>query len=334
MRILYYAHHHGTGHLTHARRLAGLGVAEVVIVGAAGSDLELPPDVDPTHPHVQPSGSPFHWTPETDAVRARFDAFHRALDDVRPDAVLVDVSVEAAVFAHLAGHRVAHRRMPGVRDDAAHDLAYATSRRLFAYYPQAVEEPGFAYADRTRWLGMPADREALPASLVEPGTVVVVSGAGGAGAPLGELARAAASTPERTWHVLGPVAGRAPGPRPRDAGPPPNLHLHGWVDDPSPWLARAEVVVCGAGHNTIAAVAAARRAAVLVPEPRPHDEQLVFARRLHTEFGTPLVERWSEADWPSLLDDAEDPEVLTEGLLVDRATFAERVGGFLADLTG
>lgn len=324
MRIVYYAHHHGTGHLVHARRFARLGIADVTIVGPRGADIELPSDTAGAERHREPPHSPFHWTPSTPAIRARFDAFHQALLQVSPDLVLVDVSVEAAVFAHLAGFRVAHRRMPGDRSDRAHHLAYATSRGLFAYFPAQIEDPDFAYAARTTYLGMPADRGPLPASAIEPGAVVVLSGAGGQGPAWEALVEAASTTPDRSWHVLGPVVrGRVPAPA--------NLVIHGWVADPTPFLARAEQVVCGAGHNTIATVAAVRRAAVVAPEPRPHDEQLAFARRLGEAYGVPVVEDWQAADWATVLEHPGDPDALAD-LLVDRVAFTARVQEMLRDL--
>lgn len=326
MRIVYYVHHHGSGHLHHARRLASLGVAEVVSVGTHGTDIVLAPDVDPTRPHRQRDDNPFHWTPATPTVRRRFAGLHEALVRVDPDLVMVDVSVEAAVFAHLCGWPVAHRHMPGTRDDEAHDLLRRTVERLFAYYPRAVEQPGFAFGERTSWLGMLSDAAPAPARLSDPRTVVVLSGAGGDGVGVAELVRAASSTPGHHWHVLGPQ-------QPTRQDLPANLHLHGWVDDPRPWLERAGRVVCGAGHNTIATVAGLRRAPILVPEPRPHDEQAVFARSLHRVAGVPLT-TWADAEWPTLLATPGDPEALARTLLVDRATFAERTRDLLATAAG
>lgn len=325
MRIVYYVHHHGSGHLRHARRLQRLGVAEVVIAGGPGADVVLPPDVDPAQAHTEPAGSPFHWTPTTRTVRDRFSQWHRVLDEVSPDLVMVDVSVEAAVFAHLAGYPVLHRRMPGDRDDAAHRLAYATARRLFAYYPQRLEAPGFAWQDRTSWLGMVAEGHPLDASAIEPATVVVLSGAGGDGVPAEGLALAAASTPRRTWHVLGPRLPSVGAPLPA------NVVQHGWVDDPTPWLARAEVVVCGAGHNTIATVAASGRPLVLAPEPRPHDEQLRFAEQLGHCFGVPVVTSWADADWASLLAHPGDGRAMAHGLLSTTEEFRAAVVQLLRD---
>lgn len=328
MRIVYYAHHQGSGHLRQARRLQHLGVAEVVVAGPRGADVELPPDVDPDDPWHEPADSPFHWAPLTTQVRRRFRAWHELLTEADPDVVMVDVSVEAAVFARLAGYRVLYCRMPGRRDDDAHRLAYRASSGLFAYYPRELEEPGFAFAERTRWLGTVSDTAPTGAEHVEPGTVVVLTGAGGGGVTRADLRAAARAVPSRTWHVLGP--------RSLDDGEPlpGNLVEHGWVADPAPWLARAEVVVCGAGANTIATVAGTRRPLVVAPEARPHDEQLVFARRLHEVYGVPIVEEWTTAGWPELVAHPGDGRALADRLLSTSEQLAQRVRSLLDGATG
>lgn len=328
MRVVYYIHHHGSGHLRHARRLQSLQVAEVISVGAPGADIELPPDVDPTHPHIEPADSPFHWTPSTPLLRRRMSALHQVLLDTRPDVVLVDVSVEAAVFSHLAGWPVAHRRMPGLREDAPHQLAYAISKALFAYYPHRVEQPDYGWTDKTQWLGMLAHVSTPAASTPVPSTIIVLSGAGGDGVPLDELARAARQTRGHHWHVLGPSgAGQPP------AGLPDNLHLHGWLPSTEQWLAQAELVVCGAGHNTIADVAAAHRPCIIVPEPRPHAEQAQFADSLHRVAGIPVADSWADADWPALLEAPRHPDALADTLLVSQRTFRSNVSHLLEAVT-
>lgn len=333
-RLLYYAHHHGSGHLRHAERLARLDLAELVVVGTGAGRLpggvELPPD--DLDPHREPEGSPFHWTPRSPAVRRRMAAFHAALEAHDPELVVVDVSVEAAAFAALAGYRVAVRRMPGDRRDRPHELAYDLADRLLAYYPESVEDPAFARerAGRCSWLGMPAPAAPDPAleAGLDPahldaaeGAVVVLSGRGGDGVPAAELARAAAATPGRRWAVLGAVHGAAA----ELAALPNEVDLLG--DQPAaPFLARAAAIVAGAGANTVADVAAAGRPLVLVPEPRPHREQAAFAERLAATFGTPTAPSWAAASWPELLERAEaaDPDALARGLLVSEREYGER----------
>lgn len=344
-RIAYYAHHHGSGHLRHAARFARLGIAEVLVLGTRAGELEgrvpgirtLALEPDDAAPHAEPDRSPFHWTPRTPAVRRRFEQLHEALAAFRPDAVLVDVSVEAAAFSVLAGWRTALRRMPGRRDDRAHEIAYDAVDRLFAYYPQAVEDPAFAAEHRGRvdWLGMAepaapraaarAD-DAVPASGAAP--VVVLAGTGGDGLDGEALARAARSTPGRPWVALGRV-GRAP------AEVPPNLAMQGHIADPRPLLAGASAIVAGGGHNTVAAAAAARRPTVLIPEPRPFDEQAAFARRVSAVAGVPMAASWEEVDdWPALLAAAHaaPATALARTLLVDEREFAARAAGMLGRL--
>lgn len=299
-------------------------MAQVVTVGAPGTDHPLPPDVDPARPHRQDPHSPFHWTPTGAAIQRRFADLHRVLLDVRPDLVMVDVSVEAAVFCHLAGFRVAHRLMPGDRDDAAHQLAYASAAGLFAYYPHSLQPPGFEWEHKTAWIGMLDETPAAPATLVEPATVAVLSGSGGDGVPVAELVRAARTRPDEQWHVMGPTSGTID-----HHEVPDNLHLHGWVDDPRQLLSRAELVVCGAGHNTIATVAGLRRPALVIPEQRPHREQEAFAGRLSAVLGQPTAPSWQDVDWQSALTRHSDPDLLARGLLVGADEYRERLRHFL-----
>lgn len=84
---------------------------------------------------------------------------------------------------------------------------------------------------------------------------------------------------------------------------------HGWVEDPWPDLCAADVVVCAAGQNSMADVAAAGRRAIVLPLPRPYGEQDATARVL-SDAGLALVPMMAGAEppepdcWPGLLDRA------------------------------
>jgi hypothetical protein len=64
-----------------------------------------------------------------------------------------------------------------------------------------------------------------------------------------------------------------------------------WQDDPSAAIDAAGVVVVQAGESAVADVAARRRPAVVVPAPRPFDEQQATARAL------------AEGPWPCRVED-------------------------------
>ena len=69
-----------------------------------------------------------------------------------------------------------------------------------------------------------------------------------------------------------------------------------WVEDPWPLLCAADVIVTHAGQNAIADVAAARRPAVVIAQPRPHDEQLSTAQALHAAQLAVVHRGWPEPE--------------------------------------
>ena len=77
------------------------------------------------------------------------------------------------------------------------------------------------------------------------------------------------------------------------------------MEDPWPLLCDADVIVTHAGQNAIADVAAARRPAVVIAQPRPHDEQLATARALHQAQLAVVRSSWpAPEDWNAVLEAA------------------------------
>jgi hypothetical protein len=193
----------------------------------------------------------------------------------------VDVSVEVALLVRLLGVATVVVTQPGDRSDGPHRLAYASASRVLAPWPAGahrspaaglVEVGGISrFDDRAR------DTER------DPGTVLVL---GGDGDLTGRVARAEAATPGTRWQLAGGSAAT-------------------WIDDPWEALQRAEVVVAAAGQNSIADLAAAGARAVVVPQPRPFDEQVTTGRFLADRRLAVVEPVWpADGAWPEVLEKA------------------------------
>jgi hypothetical protein len=310
--IGYYVHHHGRGHLERAR-----SIAEHLREPVTGlSSLPCPPDwsgewveLDYDIPWAaedrehgahrrRPEAATgptaegaLHWAPlGHEGLRGRMAQIAAWIERADPSAVVCDVSVEVATFARLMGVAVVTVALPGVRDDASHVLGYRLSSAILAPWPawlSQIEWPA-RWREKTHPVGAFSrfdrrDRLSRAGDGAAP-LVTVVRGAGGDAITEDQLVAAQAATTGWRWRVLGP--GR-------------------WVEDPWPLLCEAEVVVTHAGQNCISEIAAARRPAIVIPQSRPHEEQLIGARVLDREHLAIVSYRWPEADaWPRLLEAA------------------------------
>ncbi|WP_315913540.1 hypothetical protein [Arthrobacter sp. lap29] len=338
-KVSYYAHHFGTGHLRHAQKIAASNLFDLQVTSTGPRNnallkgnleyVSLVPDVIAAIPEpALPPGSFLHYAPTGELIQQRFAELNRAWKQFAPDVVMVDVSVEVALFARLSGYRVAFRRMPGNRNDPAHQLAYSLADTIFGYFPVSLEDPThlekFGYKTHYLSVAEPKDSSFSPGhdTSYTPGQQkVVVQTSLASAIPLEHLARAAAASPEWDWDVVGSVEA--------DATPlPSNLRLHGILSDPIPIMRSATVIISSAGHNAVVAAANCHRPVLLVPEDRPYAEQLTFAVALHKRAGLEMVENWSTSvNWPRILEQAaiSDPHALAKTLFIQPANFNERL---------
>jgi hypothetical protein len=190
------------------------------------------------------------------------------------------------------GVRVVAVVLPGNRADPAHRLGYALAEELIVPCPESI---GVELADGTQpWAGKMRYTGAFSRFDGRPSAtrsgrrpvVVLLQGQGGSTLNGSDIAAARAATPDWDWTVVG------------------GEHA-AWIEDPWPTLSSADVVVTHAGLNAVAEVAAARKPAIVIPQPRPHEEQHTTARALAHAGLAITRERWPPADeWPELLQTA------------------------------
>lgn len=294
--IGYYIHHHGFGHLARAtsiceqlrRPVTALSSLDIPLPHPFAAVVNLPRDDQAAQVSQPTAHGALHWAPHHDkGFGARMDAIARWIADAQPEAFVTDVSVEIAAFVRLLGVPVIVMAIPGKRIDAPHLLAHRLADHIVAAWPGELSVPAWLrpHAAKTSFVGgisrfegrIPCPSERVGAQV----RVLVLGGAGGAfGSSVGDCAQACPGT---TWTALGGTSDR-------------------WADDPWQQICTADVIVTHAGQSCIADVAAARRRAVVVPYPRPFDEQLATAAVLRRHGLATVVQGWPHtAKWPDLL---------------------------------
>lgn len=341
--IGYYIHHQGAGHWQRGSAIASRlrrpctligSVENAAAAGAPAPVLQLPDDrLDASFAGADWEGNrplAFHYAPlDHPGVRDRMAAIARWIAEADPALLVVDVSVEVALFARLLAVPAIVVRLAGDRTDPPHLEAFRSAEALIAPFPEALEAqntPDWVRA-KTLYAGLLAPAAApVPTSVVDDGSVVVVLGRGGERPSVSAVAAAAATVPEREWHVLGEVD------RGYGAALPLNLHLHGWVDDPAMHVARAAIVVGAAGDGVLGLVASAGKRLVVLPEPRAHDEQIVKARALARCRAAVVREGWP-TDWPAIVSEAValDPAAISQLCRPDGAGWLARQIEAVAD---
>ena len=308
-RIGWYVHHHGRGHLARMLAIAPHLDAEIRCFSSLPRPDGLPDhcswtvldrddDLRPgaTDPRTADpdAGGLLHWAPLGHAGHlGRLATMVASIVDTPVDAFVVDVSVEVALLVRLLGIRTVLIAQPGRRDDAAHELGYRAATTIVAPWPRALLNPPHlaAVKDKTIFTGGISRFEGRARTVRPPadrsdGNVVMLGSRGGSGVPAAAIADAMASSGRR-WRVLGAT--------PDDA----------WSADPWDELTAAGVVVAWAGQNSIADLAAAGAAAVIVPQDRPFGEQVETALAVERAGLAIVKTEWPPADaWPELIDRA------------------------------
>jgi hypothetical protein len=283
VRLGIYAHHVGSGHVARAGAIASAWEGEVgLLTSRPPSDpppgvevIDLPRDDEPPVATGAVTPRTLHHAPAGHkGLRTRMGQISAWIADRAPDVMLIDVSVEVALLSRLHGAPTAVVLHPGRRDDVPHLLQAGTVDLVLAPWGAPGRRDGRLHVglvsrfdDAPRRFGMSGDDRVR---------VVVAVGTGGTRLRPEDVRRLRAALPaDHTVDVLGPG------------------DLGRWVTDPWPVLQAADVVVTSASLNLVAEVAAAASALVVVPEPRPHGEQMAHAEVLASQWDVPVASDWS-----------------------------------------
>lgn len=323
--IGWYVHHQGVGHLQRLVAVSRYLRTPVTALssaprpaGFAGEWVQLDrDDDDPVDRSSATASGALHWAPLHHAgLRSRSAAVVEWVARERPALFVTDVSVEMTALVRLCGVPVVVAAMLGDRHDPAHLLGRSLAQALLAPWPapgrtgeEDDERRDAPPAAQTPVLHVGAfsrfDGRDAPTDASEPGRVLVLWGSGGRDVTDADLLAACEATPGWRWEhrVPGSALFRTTT-RATTPAPVQGASADQGGDDVWEALLRAEVVVVHGGHNAVAEVAAARRAAVVVAQERPFGEQVHRAELLRGE-GLVALDAWPQArEWPALLERA------------------------------
>lgn len=284
--IIYYAHSHGSGHCNYARQFSQ-SMEECII--ATDSSYNFPKScellhlenehVPDDHQRLQTAETPnyLHHSPVglKKILRRSADLLLTAISrEVK--LVMVDVSVEIAALCRVSSLPYAYRRMPGNRNDTAHEEAYRGAAFLFAYYPQEFEDDDTPewIKNKTIYAGFITDKKPT-VRCYDPARdmhrILVVQGSGGHSFDSKAYRSLRNDFPRSIISTLGRY----------DFGHMDDLHNdYGYVDDISPYVNEANLVVAGCGSNTVSELLSLNKKFIALPEKRPYAEQLCIANAL------------------------------------------------------
>ncbi|WP_263264541.1 hypothetical protein [Pseudomonas sp. RIT-PI-S] len=308
IHIGYYVHHHGAGHGVRAATIAEQLGYPVTLMGSRLPEGPLAPHIerlplplDTAEGAEEGALACLHYAPlGVEGLRLRMARMAQWFTEHWPCLLVVDVSVEVALFARLCSVPVLYVRQHGQRDDPAHQLAYESASALLAPYPEDMEDPTLSPVWRAKshysgWLSRYAEQ--APAA-PEPGRVLVICGRGGSGLTPQLLIAAAAACPDMQLRVAGLDATHL-------EGGPANLVALGHLAEPLDEMRRAAVVMGSASDSLVAEAASLGCRFVAVAEARPFDEQVHQARRLQAMGVAVGLKGWPQPwQWPAVLDAA------------------------------
>ncbi|WP_137167475.1 glycosyltransferase [Salinimonas lutimaris] len=276
--LLYYVHPHGMGHLQRARQLIPVLAEQYNIVLCTASQAmkikitelfgslpchilpsKWPGQVIPTERQYNAAFEGISWCSEA-TERAAF--FVNLLQRYKVDLFISDVSAELTILARGAGIPVLMQRHSGsISNDPTQVFAYQSAAALFAPYPKEVETAGYEFEHKTRYLGFSSPNQ-LKAPCSGKGMTFITA---------------------NKEHLVGWLTCIEPIHGPLTAiGCEinyPDVECVGYVNDISQYIT-TDIVACSAGNNMISELLTLNKKLILIPEPRPYDEQHAKAQAL------------------------------------------------------
>ncbi|MCF2488657.1 glycosyltransferase [Dyadobacter sp. CY347] len=311
--IFYFVHAHGNGHRATFNMLyPALSVYFEVIAITTNSDitrylhknhdvqvLELPPKYPadyeiPAHTFSKA----FEVTPYAIEPAKRAQALAEAIAQYNPKAFYCDGVPELAIMVRGMGVPVVLVHLPGnVMGDPTQVFAHELADQIVAHFPSSLEQANYLFASKTYYSGYISkysNRESSRRNHSDNDNITVLLGYDNYDE---SVLKNMTCDQDTRFTIIGNN-------RKYDLGQ--NCKQLGLVKDISEAIV-GEVVISAAGQNTIAELLSLNKRLILLPEPRPYNEQVVHANMLADQNVALLAqENFSAGQWQYLLQKAKE----------------------------
>ncbi|TLV03975.1 glycosyltransferase [Dyadobacter luticola] len=310
--LFYFVHAHGNGHRATFNMLYPvLSVYFEVIAITTNQEitaylhqrhdvrvLELPPKYPADYEIPEHTFSKaFEVTPYAIEPAHRAKALAEAIAHFKPKAFYCDGVPELAIMVRGMGVPVVLIHLPGnVMSDPTQVFAHELADHIIAHFPSSLEQANFSFISKTYYSGyisQYAGRALTSSSRPHFDQVTVLLGYDNYDETVLQNITKDQST---QFTIVG---------NKRDFDVGANCTLLGPVKDIREAIT-GEVVISAAGQNTIAELLSMKKRLILLPEPRPYDEQVVHAKVLAEQHIALLAqENFSAEQWQNVLQKAK-----------------------------
>jgi hypothetical protein len=317
--IFYFVHAHGNGHRATFNLLyPALSVFFEVIAITTNNEiteylrdrhdvqvLELPPKYPAGYEIPEHTFSKaFEVTPYATEPAGRAKALAEAIEHYQPTAFYCDGVPELAIMVRGMGVPVVLVHLPGnVMNDPTQVFAHELADHIVAHFPASLEQANYQYASKTFYSGYMSKYSGSVLKHLDSHNVTILLGYDNYDESVLKNITADQSTQftiignKRQYHLAG------------------NCKQLGPVKDISEAIA-GEIVISATGQNTIAELLSLGKKLILLPEPRPYDEQAVHANVLADKNVALLAwKEFSAEQWQDLLQKAKAFTPFTENLV-------------------
>jgi UDP-N-acetylglucosamine:LPS N-acetylglucosamine transferase len=310
--IFYFVHAHGNGHRATFNLLyPALSVFFKIIAITTNNEIteylhnhhdvevqELPPKYPagyeiPDHTFSKA----FEVTPYAIEPAWRAKALTEVIERYRPKALYCDGVPELAIMARGMGVPVVLVHLPGnIMNDPTQVFAHELADHIIAHFPSSLEQANYQFASKTYYSGYMSKYAALSlkrSNKKDLNNVTVLLGYDNYDV---SVLKNITKDQNTQFTIIG---------NKQDYDLDKNCVMLGPVKDVSEAII-GEVVISAAGQNTIAELLSLGKRLILLPEPRPYDEQTVHANVLATHKVALLAqETFSGEQWENVIQKAK-----------------------------